>query len=149
MKEELVKNWMTDEPITITPETTLPAAHKLMTGSEIRRLPVVDKDNKLVGMVTLGDIRGAEASSATTLSIWELNHLLSLLTVAEFMTSPAKTIEQDATLGQAALRMLENRLSGLPVVDENGRLVGIITASDIFAMVVLHEWQQGQGLPAA
>ena len=71
MKKDLVQEWMSTDVITITPETTLPEAHQIMTNEEIRRLPVVDKDGHLVGIVTIGDIRSAEPSPATSLSIWE------------------------------------------------------------------------------
>jgi acetoin utilization protein AcuB len=76
MKTELVRDWMSTDTITIKPDTSLPDAHRLMTNEEIRRLPVVDDDGRLVGMVTIGDIRGAEPSPATTLSIWEMNYML-------------------------------------------------------------------------
>lgn len=140
MKRELVRDWMTTDVITITPDMTLPEAHQLMTNEEIRRLPVVDKAGRLIGIVSIGDVRSAEPSPATSLSIWELNYLLSTLTVAKIMTSNPFTIAPDATLGEAARMMLEHRVSGLPVVDEQNHVVGIITESDIFTMVVLHEW---------
>lgn len=141
MKKDLVREWMSTDVITVSPDTTLPEAHQLMMDEEIRRLPVV-KNDRLVGIVTLGDIRGAEPSPATSLSIWELNYLLSKLTVNKIMTADPITISPEATIGEAARTMLENRVSGLPVVNENGKLVGIITESDIFSMVVLHEWSQ-------
>lgn len=81
MKKELVRNWMTQDVITVKPETSLPEAHQIMMDEEIRRLPVVDDENNLVGIVTLGDVRGAQPSPATSLSIWELNYLLSSLSV--------------------------------------------------------------------
>jgi CBS domain-containing protein len=140
MKKDLVKEWMSSDVITITPETTLPEAHQIMTNEEIRRLPVVDKDGHLVGIVTIGDIRSAEPSPATSLSIWEMNYLLTTLKVEKIMTRHPRTIRADATIGEAARMMLEHRVSGLPVVDENHRVLGIITESDIFSMVVLHEW---------
>lgn len=140
MKKELVRDWMTTDVVTITPETTLPEAHQLMTNEEIRRLPIVDKDGRLAGIVTLGDVRGAEPSSASTLSVWELNYLFSTLTVDRIMTPNPVTIGADATIAEAARMMLERRISGLPVVDADGRVAGIITESDIFSMVVLHEW---------
>ncbi|MBI3362825.1 MAG: CBS domain-containing protein, partial [Chloroflexi bacterium] len=74
MKRNLVSDWMTPDPITVASNTPLPDAHKLMTDYKIRRLPVVD-DGELVGIVTLGDVRGAEASEATSLSIYELHYL--------------------------------------------------------------------------
>ena len=135
MKQELVKNWMTPDVITITLETTLPEAHQLMTDYQIRRLPVV-KNDRLVGIVTRGDIRGAEASEATSLSVWELNYLLSKLKIKNIMTRRPIVISQEETIDEAAQVMLDNKISGLPVVDYHGNLVGIITESDIFRIVV-------------
>jgi acetoin utilization protein AcuB len=140
MKLELVKSWMTYDVITVSPETTLPEAHRLMTEYQIRRLPVV-KNDRIVGIVTRGDIRGAEASEATTLSVWELNYLLSKLKIKRIMTPHPIIISQEATIDEAAQMMLENKISGLPVVDYHGMLVGIITESDIFRIVV-REWRK-------
>ncbi|MFW5940721.1 MAG: CBS domain-containing protein [Chloroflexota bacterium] len=139
MKQEMVKEWMTPEPVTITPNTTLPEAHRLMMEHSIRRLPVV-QNGRLVGIVTLGDVRGAEPSGATSLSIWEINYLVSRLRVEEIMTPRPFTINDSATLGEAARLMLKYKVSGLPVLDDSGNLVGIITESDIFRMVVKN-WQ--------
>lgn len=146
MKHELVKNWMTADPITVLPTTTLPEAHRIMKENQIRRMPVVDQSGRLVGIVTLGDIRGAEASPATSLSIWELNYLLNRLKVREFMSHDPVFVSPDATIGEAARLMLDHKISGLPVVANDGRLIGIITESDIFSLVVLHEWQT-EGTP--
>lgn len=146
MKQEFVRDWMTPDPITITPETTLPKAHRLMMEHNIRRLPVV-KNKKVIGIVTLGDVRGAEPSGATTLSIWEINYLISRLKVEEIMTPRPLTVLQDATLGEAAEMMLEHKISGLPVVKDSDQLVGIITESDIFRKVV-RDWRQ-EAEPAA
>lgn len=133
MTKNLVRDWMTPNPITIVPKTTLPDAHKLMRDSKIRRLPVVERE-RLVGIVTLGDVREAEPSNATTLSIYELNYLLSKLTVDRIMTRDPLTIAPDATIRQAARLMLEHKIGGLPVT-EQGHLVGIITESDIFRVL--------------
>ncbi|MCP5014704.1 MAG: CBS domain-containing protein [Ketobacter sp.] len=135
MKKELVQDWMTSEIVTISKNTTLPNAHRLMSEHQIRRLPVM-KGDRLVGIVTRGDVREAEPSDATTLSIWELNYLLANLKVKQLMTVDPLTISQKATLGQAAKMMLENKISGLPVVKGNGDVVGMITESDIFRAVV-------------
>lgn len=140
MKLEMVREWMTPEPVTITPDTTLPEAHRLMMAHSIRRLPVIE-EGRLVGIVTLGDVRGAEPSGATSLSIWEVNYLVSKLRIEEIMTPRPFTISADATLGEAAQKMLKYKISGLPVVDGGGRVVGIITESDIFRMVV-RDWLQ-------
>jgi CBS domain-containing protein len=136
MKHELVKDWMTAGVITVTPDTTLPDAHQLMDKHNIRRLPVLDSKDRLVGVVTRGDVRGAEPSGATTLSIWEINYLLAKLTVERIMTRNPLTVSPETTIEDAAKIMLENKVSGLPVVDESGKEVGVITESDIFRMVV-------------
>jgi len=140
MKKDFVREWMSTDVITVTPDMTLPEAHQIMINEEIRRLPVVDKDGRLVGIITIGDIRSAQPSPATSLSIWELNYLLSSLKVEKVMTGHPKTIHVDATIGEAARMMLEHRISGLTVVDNEGHVLGIITESDIFSMVVMHEW---------
>ena len=111
MKKELVRNWMTQDVITVKPSTILPEAHQIMMDEEIRRLPVVDDKGILLGIITLGDVRGAQPSPATSLSIWELNYLLSSLTVDKIMTPKPMTISADATIGAAARTMLEHRIS--------------------------------------
>lgn len=131
MERRLVRDWMTPHPITVDPKTSLPDAHRLMKDSRIRRLPVVDR-GRLVGIVTLGDVREAEPSDATSLSIYEIHYLLSKLSIDHIMTRDPLTIAPDATIRQAARLMLDNKIGGLPVVDARGALVGIITESDIF-----------------
>lgn len=138
MKQELVKDWMSPNVITITSDAPLPEAKELMTRHKIRRLPVVD-NGRLVGIITYGDVRNASPSAATSLSIWELNYLLPRIQIKEIMTRKPLTVYQNTTIGKAAQLMLENLVSGLPVIDAHGKLVGIITESDIFRMVV-KEW---------
>lgn len=136
MYPQLVRDWMTPHPITIDPQTVLPDAHRLMRDSHIRRLLVVEH-GKLVGIITLGDIREAEPSQATTLSIYEVHYLLGKLTVGRIMTRTPYTIAPDATIREAARMMLEHKIGGLPVVEpKTGKLVGIITESDIFRILV-------------
>lgn len=134
MIKALVRDWMSPNPITIDLKTTLPEAHKLMKECHVRRLPVVDHGD-LVGIVTLGDIRESSASDVKSLSIFEFHYLLAKLTVDKIMTPDPITISPNSTIREAAGAMLENKISGLPVV-ENGRLVGIITESDIFRVLV-------------
>ena len=140
MKQELVKDWMTCKVITVAPDTTLPEAHRIMADENIRRLPVVEH-GRLIGIVTRGDVRGAEPSGATSLSIWEVNYLLAKLKVGEIMTVQPATISPNDTIGEAARVMLEKKISGLPVVDPEGIILGIITESDIFRLVV-QEWHK-------
>ena len=133
MSKNLICDWMTPNPITVDPKTTLPEAHKLMKDRRIRRLPVMDRGH-LVGIVTLGDVREAEPSNATTLSIFELHYLLAKLTIGEIMTREPITIAVNATIREAAKMMLQHKIGGLPVMDD-GKLVGIITESDVFRVL--------------
>lgn len=135
METLIVKDWMTKNVVTVTPNTTLPDAHRIMKERKIRRLPVVDDHGHLVGIVTRGDIREASPSDATTLSIYELNYLLAKLTVDKIMTKNPVTVSPDTLVKDAARLMLEHKIGGLPVV-ENGKVVGIITESDIFRIMV-------------
>jgi len=125
-----VKNKMTANPITISPDQTIPDAHEIMTKNNIRRLPVV-KDGKLVGVVSNLDITRATPSMATSLSINELTYILAKTKISKVMTKNPITISPNALLEEAAILMRDNSVSFLPVV-ENGKLVGIITESDIF-----------------
>jgi len=134
MRRELVKDWMSTDIITITPYTTLTEAHRIMTGRKIRRLPVVEGE-QVVGIITRGDIRGAEPSHATSLSIWELNYILARLRIKDIMTKNPITAAPETTIEEIAKIMMEKKVSGLPVV-QNGIMVGIITESDIFRLVV-------------
>lgn len=143
MKQECVCDWMTREVITISPNTSLAEAHKLMMEKSIRRLPVLH-DGRLVGIVTLGDVRGAEPAHASSLNIWEMDHLLAKLKTLEFMTQRPVTILENASIRDAAFIMLEKKFSGLPVVNEAGGLVGIITESDIFRLVATR-WREDEG----
>ncbi|MGV2433997.1 MAG UNVERIFIED_CONTAM: CBS domain-containing protein [Anaerolineae bacterium] len=89
--EEKVQNWMSQEVVSVTPKTSIARATITMNEHFIRRLPVVN-DGKLVGIVTKGDLREAQPSDATSLSIWELNYLLADLTVDKIMTRNVLTI---------------------------------------------------------
>ncbi len=135
MNTQIVRNWMTPNPITITMQTTLPEAKRLMDQHYVRRLPVIHK-GKLVGIVTRGDIREAQASTATTLSVYELNYLLDEIPAKDFMAYEPITISPDAPIGEAARRMMQHKVGGLPVV-ENGELVGIITETDFCRLLIL------------
>lgn len=130
-----VREWMTSPVISVPPNTPISSAHQLMKDNGIRRLPVVDHD-QVVGIITLGDVREASPSDATTLSIWEMNYLWAQLTVEKVMSRKVITVRPDNLLLDIAQIMLDKKVSGLPVVDENGYLVGIITESDIFRMLV-------------
>ncbi len=125
----LVREWMTPDPVTIGPDTPVLEAIKLLKEKGFRRLPIVE-GGKLVGIVTDKDLKDAMPSKATTLSVWELNYLLSKLTVSEVMAKPVITVQADEPLEEAALLMEEYKVGGLPVL-EGDRLVGIITITDV------------------
>jgi len=130
----LVKSWMTTDVITIDEETSVMKASQLMKENNVRRLPVMRK-GQLVGIVSDRDLKEASPSKATTLDVHELYYLLSELKVKDIMSSNVATVGPDETVEIAAVRMLENGISGLPVVEE-GRLVGILTQKDVFKVLI-------------
>jgi len=144
MRMELVRDWMSCKVITVTPETTLPAVEQLMVSKTIRRVPVVD-NGRLVGIVTYGDIRNARPSAVSSLNIWELNYLITRIKMSEIMTRDPITVSPETTIGEAAQKMLANMISGLPVLDSQGHLVGIITESDIFRLAA-RTWQEQEAV---
>ena len=131
----LVKDWMSPAPLTVSPETPVLEALRLLKERGFRRLPVVE-GSKLIGIVTDKDLKDAMPSKATTLSVWELSYLLSKLTVREVMASEVLTVNALETLEDAALRMQERKLGGMPVLDNAGALVGILTITDVLGALV-------------
>lgn len=130
----LVGAWMSAPVRVIQPSTPMLDAYNLMMQQGIRRLPVVEGD-RLVGIVTLGDLREARPSPATSLSIYELNYLLAKLTVGQVMTHTPFTVRPDTPVADAIRIMRERKIGGLPVVDDARRPVGIITESDLFRLL--------------
>src|SRR5437868_7450616 len=122
----LVKEWMTTPVYVIHTDTPVADAYNTMMQRNIRRLPVIENE-RLMGIVTLGDLREARPSPATSLSIYELNYLLAKLTVGKVMTHNPYTVTLDTPIQKAARIMLDRKVGGLPVVDELNRPVGIIT----------------------
>lgn len=127
----LVGNRMSHPVITITPETTLDDAHSLMKKEHIRRLPVVDKEGNLVGIITESDLDKAAPSEATTLNKWEINTLMNTLPVERIMTKDVITIIEDMPLEEAARIMVDKKISGLPVVS-GSKVIGMLTETDVF-----------------
>jgi acetoin utilization protein AcuB len=125
-----VKHWMTKDPITVSPETLAVEAQKIMKENKIRRLPVVDK-GKLVGMVTFRNLIEAAPSSATSLSIHELNYLIMKIKVKDLMKKNVTAVSPEDTVIDAIVRGVEKGIGGFPVVDDEGRLVGIVTETQI------------------
>lgn len=131
-----VKDRMSKGTKTVGLDTSLTEAFRIMKENGIRRLPVMDKE-KLAGIVTLSDLNQAAPSSATSLSIHELNYLLARTKIKDIMPKKQKllTIGPENYIETAAKLMRANKISGLPVVD-NGKLVGIITETDIFEALI-------------
>jgi acetoin utilization protein AcuB len=127
----LVGDRMTRRPITVTPDTPISEALSLMREERVRRLPVLDKKGKLVGIVAEKDLLYASPSPATSLSMHELHYLLSKIKVADVMTREVVTVDDDCPLEEAARVMADNKIGGVPIV-RHGELVGIITETDIF-----------------
>ena len=134
MNTQIVRNWMISNPITTTPQTTLMNVRQLMLDHHLHILPVVNRD-KLVGVVTWHDIHRAEAWDGVDFGGYELNSLLERLTAKEFMSYKPIAISPEATIGEAAYLMVENKIGGLPVVEDD-RLVGIITETDFCRLFI-------------
>ena len=127
-----VKDHMTRNPKTITKDMKVSTALDIMQKNDFHRLPVVDDSGKLIGLITEGLVAESTNSNATMLDIYELNYLLSRTLVKDLMITNVKTIHPDVLLEEAAAKMLENRVSVLPVTDDHEQVVGIITEKDIF-----------------
>ncbi|MFA4837364.1 MAG: CBS domain-containing protein [Dehalococcoidia bacterium] len=123
-----VREFMTTNVITVSSRTSIIDARKYMVTHGIRRLPVVD-NGRLVGIVSFRKITEAAPSAATTLSVWEINHLLGKVTVGELMKRDPVTITPDTT-AESALALAQERKVGALVVMDNGHLVGIVTTND-------------------
>lgn len=115
-------------------DTVLDALH-LMREHKIRRLPVLRR-GKLVGIITEKDIKEFSPSRASTLDIYEMHNVLAKTEVKEAMTKDVITVSPDDPIERAALILRDMRFGGLPVVEKNGDLVGIITAVDVFDVFV-------------
>jgi len=132
----LIRDWMSREVTTVSRDTSMLKASKIFKDNDFRRLPVVDEDGRLIGIVTDRDIKDASPSKATTLDVHELYYLLSEIKIKDIMTPNPYTIKIDDSLEKAAIRMLGKKVEGLPVVDDKNKVVGIITETDIFKALV-------------
>jgi acetoin utilization protein AcuB len=128
----LVRERMTHNPVLCSPDLSVNDAFDLMKKEHIRRLPVVDKHGKLVGIVSDKDLLRVSPSPATTLSAYEIPYLLSKVKVNDVMTKKVITVSEDTPIEDAARIMVDNKIGGLPVVNGESVVVGIITETDIF-----------------
>ena len=131
----LVRNWMSKNVVTVDVDDSMHDAMKLLKQHDIRMLPVMKK-GKLVGILTDRDLKRASASDATTLDVHELLYLVSKIKIKDIMTKNPITVPPDYTVEETAERLLKNKISGVPVVDQNGKLVGTITQTDLFRVLI-------------
>ncbi|MBI4963420.1 MAG: CBS domain-containing protein [Desulfomonile tiedjei] len=131
----LVKYWMNKDVVPIDISASMQDAITSMKDKQIALLPVL-KGGDLVGVITDRDLKRASASDATTLDVHELGYLLSKIQVGDIMTKNPITVPPDFTLEETASVLLQNRISGAPVLDANGAVVGIITQADLFRALI-------------
>jgi len=126
---------MSKEVVTVDADDSMQNAIYILQEQNIKMLPVMD-DGNLVGIITDRDLKKASPSDATTLDMHELLFLISKIKVKDLMKKPVYTVPPDYTVEEAAALLLEKKISGLPVVGENNRLMGIITRSDLFRVII-------------
>ena len=139
-----VRNRMSKDPVNVTPETSIDDALALLKVHKIRRLPV-EESGKLVGIVTDKDLMRVMPSDATTLSKFEINDLLAKIKIRDIMAKSVISVNEGAPIEEAALLMSRNHISGLPVISNDGAIVGVITETDIFdAFVDIMDLEEGK-----
>ena len=126
----LVGQRMSRPVITVSPDLPITEALTLLKRNNIRRAPVV-KRGKMVGIITVADIMNASPSQATSLSIWEVNYLVSKITVEAVMTKKVLTVQEDIPIEDAAKLMVDTKIGGMPVM-RGKEIVGMITETDLF-----------------
>jgi acetoin utilization protein AcuB len=131
-----VRDRMSAPAVTIHADTPFPDALQLMKDRKFHRLPVVDRDGVLVGIVSESDLLHASPSPASSLSVWEMNYLLAKLKIGQLMTTKVISVSPEMPIENAALMLVEYGIGGMPVVDERKHVVGVITETDIFKAFV-------------
>ena len=130
-----VSDWMTTKVYTVNPDSPLSDAVKLLREKAIKHLPVVDKQNRVTGVLSDRDIKEYMPSKATTLDMFELHNVLLETKVAEVMKKKVITTAPDLPIEEAAMLMHDKNIGCLPIV-ENNKLVGIISDRDLFRVLV-------------
>jgi acetoin utilization protein AcuB len=131
----LVENWMNPHVITVDADDSMLDATKILKEHNIRHLPVLEK-GKLVGIVTDRDLKRASPSDATSLEAHELLYLIANIKVREIMTTNPITVPYNFTIEEAAQILLQAKISGMPVVDKDGNVIGTITQTDLFKVLI-------------
>ncbi len=135
MENTRVRDVMSAPAITVPPDYSVPGAWTLMRQHAIRHLPIVE-NGRLVGIISRGDLREASSKAAVNADTYEINFMLSRLTVSSLMARKVLTVTPDAFIVYAAELMTENKIASLPVVDQDGAVIGIITESDLLKLLV-------------
>jgi CBS domain-containing protein len=144
MHADTVRMWMSSPAITAPHTMTLPEARKLMEHSHIRRVPVVDQEGHLVGILTEGDMYRISTAPETDMREYNLYYRIRDLPLHEIMSRPVFAVEADAPILGVAQLMLEHKIGGIPVT-ENGRVIGMITESDLFRLIMKRQMDQAWG----
>jgi acetoin utilization protein AcuB len=126
----LIKDWMATKILTIDENTSVMRATRMMKENKVRRLPVLSH-GKLVGMITDRDLKEASPAKTNSLDIHELHYLLAEMRVKDVMTPKLVSLDYKETLEKAAIIMLENKISGLPIMDEDENLIGLLSETDV------------------
>lgn len=151
MHQVLVRDIMSTPVVTVDPDTLAVDAAQLMEEFEVRRLPVIDEDEHLVGIVTDADVLEAETAEHV-LTNYEPDVSQEWLAVQDIMNSDVITVTADFTVGQLAETFMRHKVGGVPVVDDMSsdrkRVVGIVSETDIFRLIA-EAWRAEQGLVAA
>ena len=126
----LVGERMSRPVISVSPDAPIHDVLAMFKKEHIRRAPVI-KEGKLVGIISQGDLLNASPSPVTTLSVWEMNYLLSKVTVKRVMSKKVTTVDIDTPIEEAARIMADSKIGGMPVMN-NGKVVGMITETDLF-----------------
>jgi acetoin utilization protein AcuB len=144
-----VKAWMTGDPVSLGPEVSALEALELMMDRSIRHLPVVDGDRRVIGVVSLDDLRAAlpgPIALRTPLPPEQRGAALEW-SVADVMTHAPLTVTDDTGLADAAERMADARIGCLPVVTGDGRLVAILTETDLLHALATLLWTESRRAP--
>lgn len=131
----LVRERMSTHPVTINADTSITEALRVMRQNQVRRLPVLDEQGRMIGIVSEKDLLYASPSPATSLNIYEMHYILSQLIVSELMTRDVITVTPDTPVEEAARIMVDHKIGGLPVMEDD-RLAGIITETDVFSVLL-------------
>jgi len=131
----IVSRVMTKNPVYVHPEASVTEARSLMDKEQISHLPVLDKNNSLVGIITRADLEKASPSAATTLDMYEISYLLTKMKVSEIMVKKVITVNETEVVEEAARIMADKNIGCLPVM-KGAFLAGIITDTDLFHVFI-------------